>query len=238
VKPEKQPSVSRSRVIPSGPKASRGTPRHVRCGSLDSLRSLGMTLFLAIPLFAAPPAEIDRAAVAVAGKEASFTQRFTPKGFKNAQTESGSVLFGALPMMRWSYAAPEEKLFVFDGSKSWFYVPADRQVTVSAITDQRKRDLPFLLIGDPAARSRAFNVKEQTRGSSIVTTLQPRDSAAMIRTVAVTTGAGDHLIRRIEYTDREGNHTAFDFSGYHPRSATAEMFRFTPPAGVQVVNGE
>jgi outer membrane lipoprotein carrier protein len=197
-----------------------------------------ISALLATSLFAAPAAEIDRAASAVAGKEAAFSQRFTPKGFKNAQVESGSVVFGALPMMRWSYASPEEKLFVFDGIKSWFYVPADRQVTVAAITDERKRDLPFLLIGDPGARERAFVVKEQTRGSSIVTTLQPRNSAAMIRTVSVTTGASDHLIQRIEYTDREGNHTAFDFSGYHPRSATAEMFRFVPPAGVQVVNGD
>jgi len=39
-------------VIPSEPKASRGTPRHVRWGSLDSLRSLGMTLVLALPLHA------------------------------------------------------------------------------------------------------------------------------------------------------------------------------------------
>ena len=182
--------------------------------------------------------EIDRAAAAVAGKEASFTQRFTPKGFKNAQVESGGVIFGAMPMMRWSYTTPEEKLFVFDGAKSWFYVPADRQVTVSQIDDARKRQLPFLLIGDPAARERAFVVGQQSKGSTIVTTLSPRDSSAMIRSVTVTTGASDHLIRHIEYTDREGNRTSFDFSDYHPRSTTADTFRFVPPAGVQVVNGE
>lgn len=202
---------------------------------MKPIRILILSLLLATPCFAA---EIDRAAAAVAGKEASFSQRFTPKGFKNAQVESGSVLFGSLPMMRWSYASPEEKLFVFDGNRSWFYVPADRQVTVAAITDERKRDLPFLLIGDPAARERAFIVKESAHGSSIATTLEPRDSAAMIRAVTITTSASDHVIQRIEYTDREGNHTAFEFTGYHPRSATAEMFRFTPPAGVQVVNGE
>src|SRR5436853_3288781 len=196
-----------------------------------------MILSLLLAASLSPITEIDSAAAAIAGKEASFTQRFTPKGFKNAQVESGSVVFGALPKMRWSYAAPEEKLFVFDGSKSWFYVPADKQVTAAAIDDARKRELPFLLIGDPDPRPRAFIVKEQRRGSGTITTLQPRESAAMIRTVAITTGA-DHLIQRIEYTDREGNHTSFDFSGYHSRSAGAEMFRFVPPPGVQVVSGD
>src|SRR4051794_25502127 len=92
---------------------------------IRSLLTLTLLLFPALPSFAA---EIDRAAAAMAGQEAQFTQRFTPKGFKNSQAESGTVLFGTLPMMRWSYAKPEEKLFVFDGTKSWFYVPGDRQV--------------------------------------------------------------------------------------------------------------
>jgi len=185
----------------------------------------------------APTAEIDRVASAIAGKEASFTQRFTPKGFKNAQVESGSVVFGPMPKMRWTYAAPEQKVFVFDGSRSWFYVPSDRQVTVGRIDDARKRELPFLLIGDPDARQRAFVIKEQRRGSGTITTFAPRDAAAMIRSVSMTTGA-DHLIQRIEYTDREGNRTSFDFSGYHAKAATADTFQFAPPAGVQVVGGE
>src|SRR5207248_8013629 len=126
--------------------------------------ALVLSVFVAGTAFAA---DIDDAARAIIGKEASFTQRFTPKGFKNAQVESGSVLFGSLPMMRWTYTSPEEKLFVFDGSKSWFYVPADKQVTVATINDARKRELPFLLIGDPDARARAFVVKEQKRSATI-----------------------------------------------------------------------
>ncbi len=186
----------------------------------------------------AAPAELDLAAAAIAGQEAQFTQRFTPKGFKNAQAESGAVLFGALPAMRWSYTAPEQKIFVFDGTRSWFYVPADKQVTVGRIDDNRKRDLPFLLISDPAARQKYFVVREQSRGGAITTTLQPRDAAAMVRSIAIITGAADHLIRSVEYTDREGNRTAFELSGYHPHPASAAEFQFTPPAGVQVVNAD
>jgi outer membrane lipoprotein carrier protein len=198
------------------------------------ITSLILSVFIAAAAFGA---EIDRAASAVAGTEASFTQRFTPKGFSKPQLESGSVIFGAMPMMRWTYSSPEQKVFVFDGSKSWFYVPADRQVTVGRLDEARKRELPFLMIGDPAAREKAFVVKEQRRGTGTVTTLQPRDASAMIRSVALTTSR-DHLIQRIEYTDREGNRTSFDFSGYHPKPASAETFKFTAPAGVQVVNGD
>lgn len=141
-------------------------------------------------------------------------------------------------MMRWSYTAPESKLFVFDGSKSWFYVPADKQVTVGVLDEARKRELPFLLIGDPAARDRYFVVKETQRAGAIVTTLQPRDRGAMIRDVSVTSDASSHTITRIDYSDREGNRTSFDLSGYHPVAAGGETFRFTPPPGTQIVNAQ
>ena len=192
---------------------------------------------LAAPAFAAPT-ELDRAAAAMSGMEASFTHRFTAKGFKTSQVENGSVVFGTLPKMRWSYTSPEKKVFVFDGANSWFYVPADKQVTQGRISDARKRELPFLLLGDPAARDKYFAVKQQNRGGSIVTTLNPRDAKALVRAVSVTINPSTHLIQRIEYTDREGNRTSFDFSGYHRRAASADTFTFSPPAGVQVIRAD
>ncbi|MGZ7031976.1 MAG: outer membrane lipoprotein chaperone LolA [Thermoanaerobaculia bacterium] len=182
--------------------------------------------------------ELDRAAAALPSFEANFTQSFTPKGFRNAQTESGVVLFGTLPMMRFTYMKPEQKLFVFDGEKSWFYSPSDRQVTVARIDDARKQQLPFLMIGDPVARDRAFVVRENASRGRVVTTLQPRDPAGMIRTASLTVDPSTHLIQSIEYTDREGNRTRFDFSGYHRATPGPNAFQFTPPAGVQVVNAE
>jgi outer membrane lipoprotein carrier protein len=184
----------------------------------------------------ASPVEIDRVAATLPGTEAQFTQSFTPKGFKNSQVESGSVIFGRLPMMRWTYSRPEPKIFVFDGTQSWFYIPADRQVTNARIDESRKRELPFLLVGDPIAREKAFTVAEQRSGDRYVTTLHARDQAATIRNIVITSSATTHRIARIEYSDRDGNRTTFDLSGYHPAVASAETFRFSPPAGVQVVN--
>lgn len=183
-------------------------------------------------------AEIDLAAAAINGMEAQFTHSFTPKGFNNPQVESGSVIFGKLPSMRWSYARPEAKTFIFDGSRSWFYVPADKQVTIADIDDQRKRELPFLLVGDPAARDRHFVVVEQRRGSAVATTLQPRDGSGLIRTVSIVSNGSTHRIDSIAYTDRDGNRTLFTFSGYHPARVSSDTFGFTVPAGVQVVRAE
>lgn len=200
--------------------------------------TLTLCLFLAAVPVVAQQAAIDRTAAAMTGMEAKFTHKFTPKGFKTSQVERGSVIFGRLPMMRWSYTAPEEKTFVFDGARSWFYVPADRQVTVADLDDRRKSELPFLVIGDAAARARHFEVREQKRGAKISSTLRPRGAASAIRTATIVTDAKSNLIESIEYTDRDGNRTSFSFSGYHRARAGDGTFRFTPPSGVQVVHAE
>jgi outer membrane lipoprotein carrier protein len=200
-------------------------------------RLLASTVLLAASL-SAQVAEIDRTATAINGQEARFTHKFTPKGFKTAQTESGTVIFGKLPQMRWSYTNPESKLFVFDGSRSWFYVPDDKQVTVADIDDRRRAELPFLLIGDPAARGRSFVVQQKSRGGKVTTTLQPRNTAALIRQVTIVSDTKSARIDSIDYSDREGNRTTFNFSGYHPARMTADTFRFAPPSGVQVVRAE
>lgn len=198
---------------------------------------LTSVLLFAVGLSAAP-AELDRAAAAMSGMEASFTHRFTAKGFKTSQVETGSVVFGTLPAMRWSYSKPEQKLFVFDGSNSWFYVPSDKQVTVARVDDAKKRELPFLLLGDASARNKYFTVKEQKRGNNVVTTLQSRNPSALVKSVTLTIAPSTHLLQRIEYADREGNRTSFDFSGYHRRAASADTFKFAPPAGVQVIRAD
>jgi len=193
---------------------------------------LVISLTLAVSLRAA---EIDRAAAALAGTEATFTQSFTPKGFTKPQTESGTVVFGTLPMMRWSYASPEEKLFVFDGERSWFYVPGDKQVTVTRLDGARRAELPFLLVGDSAARDKNFVTSEKTQGNVVVSRLTPRSASAMIRSISVEIDRNTHLIRRVAYTDREGNQTAFNLTFRRKRPEAAAFFRFIPPAGVQVV---
>jgi chaperone LolA len=184
---------------------------------------------------AAGAAELDRAAAALAGTEAQFTQRFTPKGFTKSQVESGTVVFGALPKMRWSYLSPEQKVFVFDGNTSWLYIASEKQVTQKTLYERERAELPFLMIGDPAARDRHFVVHEKMSGGTVVTTLQSGSVSGMIRNVTITIDAATHRIQRVAYADREGNQTIFDFSGFTKRSVTADFFHFTPPPGVRLV---
>ena len=57
----------------------------------------------------------------------------------------------------------------------------------------------------------------------------------MIRNVTITIAPSTHIIQRVSYSDRDGNETTFDFSAVTKRMVTPDLFRFTPPAGVEVV---
>lgn len=200
------------------------------------LTAILTALLLAAPLTGAPATTtVSQAIEAMSGSRAEFVQRFTPRGFRNAQVENGTVHFGTSPKMRWSYSKPEAKTFVFDGTTSWFYVPSDRQVTVNKLTDKDRQGLPFLLLADARALARNYVIKESRRGDVITTNLTSRDPASMIRQITVTTSARNRTVQKLEYSDRQGNRTEFMFSGYQKVASPAGQFTFVAPTGVKVV---
>lgn len=178
---------------------------------------------------------VSRALEATAGTEADFVQKFTPKGFTRERAEQGRVVFGPAPKMRWEYRKPEQKIFVFDGTTSWLYAPAERQVTVAKLTEQDRKALPFVLLSDPGAIRSAYQVREVREGNLVRTTLQPHGSAAVLRDLVVVTGFRDGKLRSIAYVDRDGNRTAFEFANFRTARTGEETFRFSPPAGVEIV---
>src|SRR5690348_13689828 len=64
---------------------------------------------------------------------ADFTHVYRGGVLKKQLTERGKVLIKKPGKMRWEYAAPENNVFVSDGSKVYSYIPADKQVTVTDV---------------------------------------------------------------------------------------------------------
>src|SRR5688500_18018077 len=77
---------------------------------------------------------------------ADFTQTYEGGVLRRKTTESGTLLVKKPGRMRWEYKIPEEKLFVADGRKLYAWVPADRQVTVSALPSGDAPATPVLFL--------------------------------------------------------------------------------------------
>lgn len=199
-----------------------------------------VALFLLNVVFASSglASEVEIALRMSTGLQSDFVHRFTPHGLKTEQVERGRVTFGPAPRMRWEYTKPEPKTFVFDGSTSWFYSPAERQVTVTRLGQKEKREIPFVILSDAAELQRFFTIRERQKGVLTISEIRPRDSSAAVREVTVTIHRASHQIKTLAYTDRQGNKTVFEFNNYRKAPRSALAFQFTPPPGVDIIESQ
>ena len=189
--------------------------------------------------------------------QATFLERYSENGGV-LRTEAGTAYFRRPGKMRWEYERPEKDLFLVDGKTAWFYVPADHTVTrVPAKQSQDLRTPLALLAGDMkisriCARVELAEGENPLREGDAVLRCRVRgekknaadepDSAlgangtdAIFFEVARDSGELVRLIVR----QAGGVEVEFRFENWRFDPPVPEtMFRFDPPAGVAIVNGE
>lgn len=195
--------------------------------------------------------------------EARFEQRFQPRIFGRERVESGRLTILRPGRMRFDYETPEPKVFVSDGTNTWFHVPADRQVVVGAFAPERNapegngpegegpedgelppNPLDFL---SGAARITDFFEAEiapagegDRRGDAadglraVALTARRADGGLSALTLLVEPESG--RIRGIASEDLEGNRTEFRFSDFRVGDPPDDaLFTFRIPPGTEVL---
>src|SRR5687767_2645714 len=75
---------------------------------------------------------------------ADFTHTYQGGVLKRQLTERGRLMVKKPGKMRWDYTQPERKEFVSDGTKIYFYIPADRQVVIRSLPSDAEATTPAL----------------------------------------------------------------------------------------------
>lgn len=179
---------------------------------------------------------------ALDGFEADFTQRYERKILRKTVEETGRVIVKKPGRMRWEYESPEEKLFVTDGSRSYFYIPLERQVLVSHHPQGAmgmEEGSPFELL---AGRSRmtdsfAFFASDAppTRGGETLK-LIPTRTHEEFEDVEIELDPTSGELLRVVLIDAQRNRTEFIFDNVKTNPDLAEsLFQFTIPSDVEVL---
>ncbi|NYZ64317.1 outer membrane lipoprotein chaperone LolA [Luteimonas deserti] len=184
-------------------------------------------------------AQLDQFTRGLKGLEGQFTQQVTDGNGRVKETSSGTLALSAPRLFRWEYVKPYPQLIVADGRTVWVYDPDLQQVTRRSQGSQ-EQDSPLAALIDPAKLDRDFNV-EPAGSSAGLNWLQLRpkrsDNAAFER--ARLGFAADGALSRMEIHDTLGQRTTIGFSGWTRNPTFArDTFRYTPPAGVDVVGEE
>ncbi len=192
--------------------------------------------------------------------QATFLERYTENGHV-IRVEAGIAYFRRPGKMRWEYQTPENNVYLVDGKTAWFYVPADHTVTrvpAKASTDWRT---PLALLAGEMKVSRVCArvqaaPDEKTESTANVmlrcelrgARTQSPDSHAsgtnpsegdvgqsVFFEIAKQTGE----LVGVTVRDPGGVGIEFHFTNWQADPHLDDtLFRFQPPSGVAIVNGE
>lgn len=171
---------------------------------------------------------------------ADFTQTYRGGVLRKTTTERGSVYVKKPGLMRWTYTAPEEKLFVADGVKMYVYVPADKQVMVRPMPTAEGASSPVMFLvgrGDVARDFRAEYVALPGAPTGTWTLkLVPRQAQPDYEWLAVALDPRSLAIRMLTAQDAQGGTSTFVFSNLKENIGLSDnTFSFRIPRGVDVI---
>jgi outer membrane lipoprotein carrier protein len=178
--------------------------------------------------------------------QSDFTEIY--RGDGPERVESGTLWLKKPRKMRWEYRSPKEKLFVSDGRVVYFYLPSERQVRKTNLKDldDWRSPLAFLLgkaklENELQGLSKAVDQAPLGAGNTMLRGV-PRaalqQGAAGVSEVLLEITPADEIVR-IVLVEADGGETEFRFAGWKENVEVGDgRFEFTPPAGVETVEGE
>jgi len=185
---------------------------------------------------------VQRKYDAVKDFSADFVHTYQGGVLKKQLTERGQVLIKKPGKMRWDYTAPEKKQFVSDGSKVYFYIPADKQVIVSPVPPNAQATTPALFLAGKGRLTSEFTpsfielpagLPAGSRALKLVPKTKQPDYDWLVLAVDPATFA----IRGLVTIDAQGGTSTFAFSNLKQNVGLADnQFTFKIPRGVDVVS--
>jgi outer membrane lipoprotein carrier protein len=158
--------------------------------------------------------------------------------------------------MRWQYQSPEPNLYVIDGKWSWFYVPTDH--TVTRIRSKGSSDLrtPFALLAgemkvdricktvametnakpiDPRGILLRCHLRNPDNGTPAPAQNASGESSLVLFELDPVSGE----LLRVVVSDPGGVQVEFRFARWlFDPPLNDQLFRFDPPRGVAIVDGD
>jgi outer membrane lipoprotein carrier protein len=165
--------------------------------------------------------------------KAAFTQTVSSGDGARTKTSSGSFEFLRPNRFRFHYTKPFEQLIVADGQKVWIYDTDLNQASSRKLTQALGATPAALLAGGSLEQDFVLS-SEPPRDGLEWALATPRAKDGPFQQLRV--GFRGKLLSAVEILDSFGQRSKLQFSAFEPNvPLAAELFRFTPPAGADVI---
>ncbi|MBO1531193.1 outer membrane lipoprotein chaperone LolA [Psychrobacter sp. F1192] len=162
---------------------------------------------------------------------ADFTQ--TTKGARSG-TFQGSMSVQRPNNFRWETKSPSEQLIVANGNSMWIYDKDLEQATKQGVDAQVGNTPALLLSGDPNKIDKNFKITQPYSNKNYYV-LYPKSDSASFKSLSMSFNGGKPVMMVLN--DTLGQTTSIKFNNIKMNpSISSSQFKFTPPAGVDVIN--
>lgn len=169
---------------------------------------------------------------------ADFVHTYRAGVLRTQTTERGTVSIKKPGLMRWVYTTPEKKEFVSDGRQVYSYLPADRQVIVTALPTADQATTPALFLAGKGDIIRDFTAAaaEASIPGTAALKLTPRREEPEYAYLVVALNPATLQIRGLTTRDRQGADSTLIFNNLQEnRGIPDKEFVFRIPRGVDVI---
>jgi periplasmic chaperone LolA len=166
-----------------------------------------------------------------------FEQTVFDSDFRAVQASSGVFMVQRPRKFRWDYHSPYEQLIMSDGEKLWIYDSDLAQVSVKSLDESLSHAPARLLSGEqPIRETFELTALGSSKGYEWVQ-LRPRVKDTEFNEVRL--GLGPKGLAVMELVDGFGQTTRLRFTNLkrNPELNPA-LFKFVPPAGVDVIGAD
>ena len=174
---------------------------------------------------------------------ADFEQSYSGGVLSTSAVERGTLAIRKPGRMRWSYEAPEEKLYVSDGTTLYSYYPLDRQVITAALPPDALAWTPALFLAGKGNLQRDFTVdydrEAQATPDTWVLRLRPTSAEADYDWLTLVVERDTLRFRQLIATDAQGGVSTFTFSNLMENQGLSDnLFVFQIPDDVEVITND
>jgi outer membrane lipoprotein carrier protein len=165
---------------------------------------------------------------------ASFVQTVTDNAGRIVQQASGEFEIARPGRFRWSVERPYKQLLVGDGERVWIYDPDLNQVVIKR-SDRALGNTPAALLAGKEEVEQAFEWRDLPAAQGLDWLgATPKDKESTFSEIRLGFNAAG--LAALEVADNFGQRTVIKLSRLerNPKLA-ADLFRFTPPKGADVV---
>ena len=136
---------------------------------------------------------------------------------------------------KWVLYQPTQQTIIADGSKLWVYDVDLEQVSIFEQSKQLQQTPVLLLLSDEPEVFLKHYLVSSKQGEPIRFSLYAKDKDADL--VAMHLIFSNGQIKQLLLVDQMGQHTTLDFERAQPHAKlSANLFKFKPPSGVDVID--